>query len=296
MGFVIGYIVVLIWGLYGIRNNTFTYALLLVFLQLLGQLERPFILFKSNYPSLLNSFASVERIRELEDMEQENHNKILKLDSPLGVEIKNIMFSYTSNSAVIYRDFSHTFMPQSITAIVGETGVGKSTLFGLMLAHLKPQFGSISIFSSTEKIRISPRTRCNFIVVPQGNTLFSGTVRYNLSIGNLMATDEDMKNALHIAAAEFVLEELPNGLDTYIGENGYGLSEGQAQRIAIARGLLHDGGIMLLDEPTSALDPETESKLLTRLVAQSSGKTIIIISHKSEINKYVQQVIRIANE
>lgn len=105
-----------------------------------------------------------------------------------------------------------------------------------------------------------------------------------------------MKNALHIAAAEFVLEELPNGLDTYIGENGYGLSEGQAQRIAIARGLLHDGGIMLLDEPTSALDPETESKLLTRLVAQSSGKTIIIISHKSEINKYVQQVIRIANE
>lgn len=296
LGFVIGYIVVLIWGLYGIRNNTFTYALLLVFLQLVGQLERPFILFKSNYPSLLNSFASVERIRELEDMEQENHNKILKLDSPLGVEIKNIMFSYTSNSAVIYRDFSHTFMPQSITAIVGETGVGKSTLFGLMLAHLKPQFGSISIFSSTEKIRISPRTRCNFIVVPQGNTLFSGTVRYNLSIGNLMATDEDMKNALHIAAAEFVLEELPNGLDTYIGENGYGLSEGQAQRIAIARGLLHDGGIMLLDEPTSALDPETESKLLTRLVAQSSGKTIIIISHKSEINKYVQQVIRIANE
>ena len=187
-------------------------------------------------------------------------------------------------------------MPRSITAIVGETGAGKSTLFGLMLAHLKPQSGTISIFSSTEKIKISSKTRCNFIIVPQGNTLLSGTVRYNLSIGNLSATDEDMKKALHTAAAEFVFDELPDGLDTCIGENGYGLSEGQAQRIAIARGLLQDGGIMLLDEPTSALDPETERKLLTRMVAQSSGKTIIIISHKSEINKYVQQVITIANE
>ncbi len=296
LGFIIGYIAVLIWGLYGIRDNTFTYALLLVFLQLVGQLERPFILFKSNYPSLLNSFASVERIKELEDLEHENYNELIKLDSPLGVEIKNIVFSYAPSYPKIYRDFSHTFMPRSITAIVGETGAGKSTLFGLMLAHLKPQSGTISIFSSTEKIKISSKTRCNFIIVPQGNTLLSGTVRYNLSIGNLSATDEDMKKALHTAAAEFVFDELPDGLDTCIGENGYGLSEGQAQRIAIARGLLQDGGIMLLDEPTSALDPETERKLLTRMVAQSSGKTIIIISHKSEINKYVQQVITIANE
>ena len=296
LGFVIGYIAVLVWGLYGIRNNTFTYALLLVFLQLVGQLERPFILFKSNYPLLLNSFASVERIRELEDMEQEDYNETSKLDSPLGVEIKNIVFSYTSSSPKIYRDFSYTFTPQSITAVVGETGVGKSTLFNLMLAHLKPQSGTVSIFSENEKIEVNPGTRCNFIVVPQGNTLLSGTVRYNLSIGNLAATDEEMKKALHNAAADFVIDELPDGLDTYIGENGYGLSEGQAQRIAIARGLLHNGGIMLLDEPTSALDQETEAALLTRLVAQSSGKTIIIISHKSDIKKYVQKVIRIVNE
>ena len=105
-----------------------------------------------------------------------------------------------------------------------------------------------------------------------------------------------MKTALHNAAADFVFDDLPNGLDTDIGENGYGLSEGQAQRIAIARGLLHDGGVLLLDEPTSALDPETESLLLSRLVSRSSDKTIIIISHKSEINKYVHYVIKIGNE
>lgn len=294
-GFVIGYVAVLIWGVYGIRNGTFTYALLLVFLQLVGQLERPFILFKSNYPSLLNSFASVERIRELEDMEQESHAEI-KLDSPIGIEINDLTFSYSESSFSVYKNFSHTFLPKTITAIVGTTGAGKSTLFGLILAHLKPQSGSVSIFSSREKIEVSPMTRCNFTVVPQGNTLFSGSVRYNLSIGNLTANDEEMKTALHNAAADFVFEDLPEGLDTEIGENGYGLSEGQAQRIAIARGLLHDGRVMLLDEPTSALDPETESLLLSRLVSRSSDKTMIIISHKSEINKYVHHVIKIGNE
>lgn len=295
-GFVIGYIVVLIWGIYGIRNNTFTYALLLVFLQLVGQLERPFILFKSNYPALLNSFASVERIRELEQMDQENHKNPIKLEEPLGLNIENISFSYEPSSPKIYCDFSHIFMPNTITAIIGETGVGKSTLFGLILAHLKPQSGNISIFSSNDKVYVSSKTRCNFIVVPQGNSLLSGSVRYNLRIGKLNASDDEMIRALHIAAADFVINDLPNGLDTYIGENGFGLSEGQAQRIAIARGLLQDGGIMLLDEPTSALDPETESILLSRLVSQSLNKTIIIISHKYEINKYVQKIIRIGNE
>ncbi|MDE6324371.1 MAG: ABC transporter ATP-binding protein/permease [Paramuribaculum sp.] len=294
-GFVIGYVAVLIWGVYGIRNGTFTYALLLVFLQLVGQLERPFILFKSNYPSLLNSFASVERIMELEDMEHESRDEI-KLDSPIGIEINRMTFAYSESSSNVYKNFSHTFRPKTITAIVGATGAGKSTLFGLILAHLKPQSGSISIFSSRQKVEVSPGTRCNFTIVPQGNTLFSGSVRYNLSIGNLTANDEDMKTALHNAAADFVFDDLPNGLDTDIGENGYGLSEGQAQRIAIARGLLHDGGVLLLDEPTSALDPETESLLLSRLVSRSSDKTIIIISHKSEINKYVHYVIKIGNE
>ena len=180
---------------------------------------------------------------------------------------------------------------------MGETGAGKSTLLRLVLAILKPNSGNITFYGSENGIlkiySASPQTRCNCVYVPQGNSLISGTIRYNLLLGKTDATDEEMRNALELAAADFVFEDFPDGLETVIGEGGVGVSEGQAQRIAIARSFLRPGKIILMDEPTSALDAETEKIFLTRLTKQIHDKTIIIITHKKEICKYVNDVVTI---
>ena len=144
-----------------------------------------------------------------------------------------------------------------------------------------------------EKHTASPRTRGNCVYVPQGNSLISGTIRYNLRLGKTDATEEEMKEALYLAAADFVMQDFPDGLDTVVGEGGIGVSEGQAQRIAIARSFLRPGKIILMDEPTSALDAETEKLFLTRLGNQVYGKTVIIVTHKKEICKYVSEVMTI---
>jgi ABC-type bacteriocin/lantibiotic exporter with double-glycine peptidase domain len=174
-----------------------------------------------------------------------------------------------------------------------------------MLALLTPQKGSVSVYSlaasasgsvtgadSAVSYTASPATRCNLVYVPQGNTLFSGTVRENLLMGNPDATDEQLRSALHTAAADFVFA-LPNGLDTQCFESGAGLSEGQAQRIAIARALLRPGSILLLDEFSSALDAETESILLERLTSELPDHTMIFITHRDRIIDFCDSVLRL---
>lgn len=292
-GFVLGYLVVLVWGLWGIRDGQFSYAMLLVFLELVGQLERPFILMKTQYPVLINSLASAERLIELEELSEKESPENVQMHGALGVNCKSMTFSYDGDIK-IFDNFSYDFKPNTVTAIIGETGAGKSTLIRLILSHLTPQQGHVYFYSEDDvQVEASAGTRCNCTYVPQGNSLISGTIRYNLLLGNLNASEEDMMKALHSSAADFVMSELPLGLDTVIGENGYGLSEGQAQRIAIARGLLHESSIILLDEPTSALDSETEVLLLNRLISRYKGKTILIVTHKKEIENYVNQVLLI---
>lgn len=144
--------------------------------------------------------------------------------------------------------------------------MGKSTLIRIALAFLFPQKGNVEIYNSFEAYNVSSRTRCNCVYVPQGNSLISGTIKYNLLLGNLNATEKQMREALYTASADFVFNKLPDGLESMVGEKGLGISEGQAQRIAIARSLLQEGGLLLLDEPTSALDPNTEELFLNRLI------------------------------
>ena len=183
------------------------------------------------------------------------------------------------------------FRPGSCTAILGETGAGKTTLVRLILALLHPVEGKVEIYHKEESQELSSRHRCNFVYVPQGNTLMSGTIRENLRLGKLDATDEEMILALHTSCADFVME-LPQDLDTICSEQGGGLSEGQAQRIAIARSLLRNRSIMLFDEATSALDPETERQLLQNILS-SHDKTIIFITHRPVVVEYCDQVLRI---
>jgi ABC-type bacteriocin/lantibiotic exporter with double-glycine peptidase domain len=175
--------------------------------------------------------------------------------------------------------------------VLGETGAGKTTLIRLMLALLLPKEGQIEVYAQERAEQVSPLHRCNFVYVPQGNTLLSGTIRENLLMGNPAATDADLWQVLHLACADFVTD-LPQGLDTICSEAGGGLSEGQAQRIAIARALLRGRSIMLFDEATSALDQETERRLLKNVLSDKQ-KTVIFITHRPAVVDYCDQVLNV---
>jgi ABC-type multidrug transport system fused ATPase/permease subunit len=193
----------------------------------------------------------------------------------------------------ILSGFSHDFAPGTMTVIMGPTGAGKSTLSRLILGLLKPTAGSVTLYDAAGEHPAGPALRGNFRYVPQGNSLFSGTIRENLLLARADASEEELRDALHAAVADFVFD-LPEGLDTPCGETGSGLSEGQSQRIAIARALLHPGGVLILDEATSALDADTEKELLNSLYSEyHSSKTILFISHRETITGYSDSVLKL---
>jgi ABC-type multidrug transport system fused ATPase/permease subunit len=291
VGFMTGYAVAFLWGVFGLRDGTVTFGMMAAFLQLVSQIQRPMVDLSRQIPAFIRVFTATERLAELTSLPLEPQGSPVRLDGSLGVRISHVSFSYQGNSRQILNDFTYDFRPGSLTAIVGETGVGKSTLIKLILALIRPDEGEITVYNGNEEVAVSPQTRCNFSYVPQGNTLFSGTIRDNLLIGNQHATEEDMRQALHTAVADFVFS-LPAGLDTVCGEQGTGLSEGQAQRIAIARGLLRPGNVLLLDEPSSALDSQTERELLERLSAEVNGKTVVLITHREKIAGLCSEVVR----
>ena len=280
LGFMGGYAAAFLWGVFGIKDGTVTYGMMTAFLQLVGQVQRPIADLGRQIPAFINSITSVERLLELEDLQAEKFHGNHMFPGAPGIRINDVTFAYSSDPAVLSH-FSHDFKPGSLTVLAGPTGVGKSTLTRLMLGLLIPSGGTVELYSKDgESHPADADTRCNFTYVPQGNSLLSGTIRENMLLANPSASEVEIIENLKLASAEFVLD-LPNGLDTVCGESGSGLSEGQCQRIAIARALLHPGGIMILDEATSALDLETEERLLRSLHSSVSGsKTIVFISHR----------------
>ena len=246
-------------------------------------------------PAIINSLASVDRIIEVEELPSEKADTSVMLDSPVGVRLEEVTFAYPGSSSEVFSSFSYDFKPGSRTAIVGPTGVGKSTLIRMLLSLIKPDKGTVSLYSDSVSVPVSASTRCNMVYVPQGNSLFSGTIRDNLLMGNPDATTEQMVEALRTAAADFVLE-LPNGIDTQCFEKGAGLSEGQAQRIAIARALLRPGSVLLLDEFSSALDVETETVLMERLTSEPQDRTMIFITHRDRVIDFCDATLALSKE
>lgn len=308
--FALGYLSAFIWGGLGLREGTITFGMMTSFLQLVGQIQHPILTLLGMVPQLVHSTASIDRLDEL-DADSNNEKRLqnsIVIQEQLGLRLKNVNFAYTQetnkNHREIIGNFSHDFAPGSKTAIMGETGKGKTTLFRLLLGFIKPDNGEILIYLKNggdakacesfgeNESPVSDETRPNFVYVPQGNTLMNGSVRYNLQLAKPDATDDEMRKALHIACADFVFD-FAEGLDFELGERARGLSEGQAQRIAIARGLLRPGNILLLDEISSSLDETTEADLYKRLFEAFPAKTMIFVTHRTAVCELCDETVRL---
>ena len=292
MAFSGGYITAFIWGAWGIANKTITFGTVTAYLQLVNQIQRPLYDLMRLFPTVISAQAASERLSFLKKLESEEIGEKQFLEGRVSLNIENITYSYKDDNKPVISNFSLDAKPGEMIAVMGETGAGKTTLIRLILALIEPQKGSISIRNEVKSVKVSPSTRSNFVYVPQGNTLFSGTIRNNLLIGNPDADEDMLIKVLEIASANFVLD-LPEGLDTVLGMGGSGVSEGQAQRIAIARSLLRPGKILLLDEATSALDIETEKTFLTNLKTHIGDRTVLFITHHAEVANYCDRIYRI---
>ena len=289
-GFALGYLIAFLWAALRMSAHTLTFGGMTAFLQLVNKIQTPARNLMKLVPAFVGVFTAAERLMELEENPLEEQGEPIILDAPCGLRLNNISYQYNATDGDVIHNLSFDFKPATCTAILGETGAGKTTLIRLLLALLKPRSGTIEIYNNTFNV-LTPLHRCNISYVPQGNTLMSGTIRDNLRIGKLDATDEEMREALHRSCADFVFD-LPEGLNTKCTEQGGGLSEGQAQRIAIARCLLRNRSILIFDEATSALDEETERKLLQNLLAEKRH-TIIFITHRKAVIDYCDETLKI---
>lgn len=292
-GFSVGYLVVFIWSVLAVRNGYVTYGFLVALLQLVSQIQGPVFTLSEQYGQFVSALSSEERLMDIDSLSREPWQPPLMLASAPGVRVEDVSFHYDDSESDVIDHFSHDFTPGSITAIIGQTGRGKSTLSRLILSLLRPSSGNIWLYDDSGSYKSDVGTRCNFMYVPQGNSLLSGSIRDNLRLANPDATDEEMKDALHVADADFVFD-LPAGLDSICAETGGGLSEGQAQRIAIARALLRSGGILIMDEASSSLDSATERRIMERLSERCRGKkTVIFITHREAMLEFADSCIEL---
>ncbi|MBQ6718939.1 MAG: ABC transporter ATP-binding protein [Oscillospiraceae bacterium] len=271
----------LVWCAFRLLHGQMSFGSLTAVVHLVNQLQMPFVNLSGVLPKYIAMTASAERLQELDNIQGEKtairedlHAVYQNMDC---LAARDLTFSYDRDRVLEHTNFS---LPKGAFAvIVGPSGIGKSTLLKLLLGIFRPEEGGFYIKSGDKEIMLDRSTRQLFAYVPQGNLLLSGSLQENLTIVNPNATEEELQQAIYVSAMDEFLKDLPKGLDTVLGENGIGLSEGQAQRLAIARAVLGGAPILLLDECTSALDESTERMVLQRLKDQS-GKTCIAVTHR----------------
>lgn len=293
-----GYVFALVFGAIKIASGveSFSYGSLSAVLQLVNNVQIPFSSLSTIMPKYYSMTASAERLMEIEEIEDDLKEKT-DIDRSIykqldGIEIKDLNFVYDRD--VVFSNANAYIQKGKFTVISGRSGIGKSTLFKLFLG-VYDYDGQIVLNTLKRKILLNGKTTSLFSYVPQGNTLFSGTIRENITFLNENYTNEQIENALSLSLCNEFIETFPDGINTIIGENGVGLSEGQIQRLTIARSILIDAPIMLLDEATSALDNKTEERLLRNLY-ELKGKTIIFITHKSKAMEICDHHLIIKNK
>ena len=272
-----GYFLAMLWGCWGILHGVMTYGTLTAMLQLVGQVQQPLSGFSGLISHVFTMTASAERMIELENLPQEPAQEAVDYADLQGIHLKQVDFTYGRNQ--VLTGVNATIRRGDMVSITGISGSGKSTLFLLLLGAYKPTAGSIEFDFGSRVTAPGQATRKLFAYVPQGNYLMSGTLRENLTFFREGIPEEALWQALETACAADFVRELPSGLDTLLGEKGHGLSEGQMQRIAVARALLSGAPILLLDEATSALDEATEALLLQNIAALQH-RTCLIVTHR----------------
>ncbi len=294
--FTIGYYVVLLWGALQIANPkiAFTYGTLMAFLQLISQLRLPLQNISGILPQYYSLLASAERLIEIEQLESEKAalcgDKLEKLCQDFKfLQADGVSFSYGDETVI--KDLSFKINRGSMTAILGDSGSGKSTVFKLLLSLYEINGGRITLNGNTD---ITSENRGIFSYVPQGNMIISGSIKENISMGNPNISDLEIENAAKIAEIYDLVQDLPNGFDSVLLEHGSGLSEGQLQRIAIARAIANASPVLLLDEATSALDMPTEKKVLNNIKALTD-KTVILVTHRLENVNLCDGVVNLGN-
>lgn len=293
--FTVGYYTILIWGAGMISSGFITYGTLMAFLQLVSQLRAPLQNVSGIMPQYYSALASAERLMEIEkgqdDMAPVSADKLEKIKKSFsGLEVKDITFAYKNE--LILKNCSFEAEKGKITAITGESGSGKSTIFKIILGLYEPQNGDITVNGN---IPLDTSLRGLFAYVPQGNMVLSGTIRENITLCNESVSREDLIKAAKAAEIYELISSMPEGFDTVISERGGGLSEGQIQRISIARALLTDAPVLLLDEATSALDEATETKVLSNIKALN-GKTVLFVTHRNTSLKVCDKIIRVEDK
>lgn len=284
--------------LFRLWTHDITYGTMTLFLQQRGNLNSAFNNVISIIPNFLNSSISAHRIRELAQLPKEVHiAESSKLDAlaehGFEVRMRDVDFSYVEGTRVITKS-SFQACPGEIVALVGPSGEGKTTMIRLILGLIRPEAGQAVIRGlDGSEVEMNVETRHLFAYVPQGNTILSGTIAENMRMVKEDATDEEIIEALKVSCAWDFVGKMPETINSNIGERGRGFSEGQAQRIAIARAVLRDAPVLLLDEATSALDVTTERRVLKNIINQKPNKTCIVTTHRPSVLNMCQRVYRV---
>lgn len=293
--FMFGSMFAFLYAANGIARGTITFGTMTLFLTLFGRIQGPIVSLTSKLPGVVSIFASAGRIMDIQDIPDEVKLDIPKIDGAVGVEVKDAFFAYEEDN--VLENVSFKINPSDFVAIVGKSGIGKTTLIRLLMSFVNADSGNITYNDQQGHLIPGNASVRQFIsYVPQGNTLFSGTIKDNILMGKLDATEEEIDEALEMAVCKEFVDKLPKGLDTVVGEKGVGLSEGQAQRIAIARALIKKSPFMILDEATSALDEDTELELLRKIGNMNPKPTCLLITHRRSILKYCNRELRIDNK